>query len=45
MTWQKKETTALLQRGETTPDCTLGTWNAVNFTIFNVSEPSWETER
>jgi hypothetical protein len=35
-------TAALLQKGETTPDCTLGTCNPVNFTIFNLNETGLE---
>jgi hypothetical protein len=40
--WQRKGPITLLQRGETASDCTLGTCNPVNFTIFNLSEPNWE---
>jgi hypothetical protein len=31
-------TTALLQKGEATPDYTIGACNPVNFTIFNLNE-------
>jgi hypothetical protein len=41
-TWQRKGATDRLQKGETVSDCTLGTCNVVNFTIFNLSELNCE---
>jgi hypothetical protein len=41
VTWQRKGATALLQKGEATSNCTLGSCSPVNFTIFNLSEPNW----
>jgi hypothetical protein len=47
-TWLKGEvhishgTAALLQKGEAIPICTLGVWNPVNFTIFNLNETGWD---
>jgi hypothetical protein len=49
-TWLKEEvhtshgTAALLQKGEATPDYTLGACNPANFTIFNLSETCWKVE-
>jgi hypothetical protein len=36
------ENAALYKKGEATPDYTLGLCNPVNFTIFILSETSWE---
>jgi hypothetical protein len=47
-TWLRGEvhtshgTATLLQKREATSDCTLGTCNPVNFTIFNLNESGWE---
>jgi hypothetical protein len=41
VTWQMAEhSSALLHKGMTTPDCTLGTCNPINFTILNPTD--WE---